>query len=61
MFFIMWIFAGGGGLGAHRLLPLLYPNLGVVWVEFVTTSIILVTTSKKYGYRRHWGRYTERA
>ena len=24
--------------------------VGVVWAEFVTTSIILVATSKKYGY-----------
>ena len=28
----------------------------MVWTEFVTTSIILVTTSKKCGYRRHGGR-----
>ena len=25
-------------------------RVGVVWAEFVTTSLILVTTSKKYGY-----------
>ena len=33
----------------------------MVWAEFVTTSIILVTTSKIYGYRRHGGHYAERA
>ena len=32
--------------------------VGVVWAEFVSKSIILVTTSKKYGYWRHEGLYT---
>ena len=35
--------------------------MGVVWAEIVTTSIILVMTSKKCGYSRHGGRYVERA
>ena len=30
-------------------------RVGVAWAVFVTTSVILVTTSKKYGYRRHGG------
>ena len=29
--------------------------MGVVWAEFVTTSITLITTSKKPGYGRHGG------
>ena len=28
--------------------------MGVVWAEFVTTSIILVATSKKRGYKGRW-------
>ena len=36
-------------------------QIGMAWEEFVTTSITLVTTSKKYGYWRHGGRYAERA
>ena len=29
--------------------------VSMAWVELVTTSIILVTMSKKYGYRRYGG------
>ena len=34
--------------------------VGVVWAEFVSTSIALVTTLKEYSYRRHGGRHTDR-
>ena len=35
--------------------------MGVVWAEFVTTSIVLVTTSEKMAIEGMGGHYTERA